>query len=128
MDLRYYQNYRYTSMVYRFSGGIGIPYGNSKALPFEKSFFAGGANGIRAWKARELGPGSLSNEQENEIDQIGNINLELNLEFRFDVTNTIEGAIFLDGGNIWELNQGDTRESTRFEADKLWNDLAIGVG
>lgn len=128
VDLRYYQNYQYSSMVYRFSGGMGLPYGNSKALPFEKSFFAGGANGIRAWKARELGPGSLSDEEANEIDQIGNLNLEVNLEYRFDITNVIEGALFVDGGNIWEINQQDPREDTDFELDKLWNDIAIGIG
>lgn len=128
LDLRFYQNHQYSSMVYRFAGGIGLPYGNSKALPFEKSFFAGGANGIRAWKARELGPGSLSDEEANEIDQIGNMNLEINLEYRFDITNVIEGALFMDGGNIWEFNQSDPREDTNFELDKLWNDVAIGVG
>lgn len=128
VDLRHYRNYQYTSMVYRFSGGIGLPYGNSKALPFEKSFYAGGANGIRAWKARELGPGSLSDEKSNEIDQIGNVNLEVNFEYRFDISNMLEGALFIDGGNIWEMNQKDPREDTNFELGKLWNDFAIGIG
>jgi outer membrane translocation and assembly module TamA len=128
VDFRWYRNYKFSSMVYRFSGGIGLPYGNINAMPFEKSFFAGGANGIRAWGARQLGPGSLPNDQENLVDQIGNIGLEGNVEYRFDITKIIEGAAFIDAGNIWEYNQGDDRPSTQFKVNKLWDDLAIGVG
>lgn len=128
VDFRWYRNHKFTSLVYRLSGGIGVPYGNISAMPFEKSFFAGGANGIRAWGARQLGPGSLPNAEENLVDQIGNINLEGNIEYRFDITKILEGAAFVDAGNIWEYNQGDDRPSTQFKFNKLWDDLAIGVG
>lgn len=128
IDLRIYRNYRFTSLVYRFAAGIGLPYGNIDVMPFEKSFFAGGANGIRAWQARELGPGSLPNTEENQVDQIGNVNLEANVEYRFDITKIIEGAAFVDAGNIWEYKQGDPRPSTEFKFNKLWDDIAIGVG
>ncbi len=128
IDFRWYRNYKFSSMVYRFSGGIGLPYGNINVMPFEKSFFAGGANGIRAWGARQLGPGSLPNSEENLVDQIGNIGLEGNIEYRFDITKILEGAAFIDAGNIWEYNQGDDRPSTQFKVDKIWDDLAIGMG
>ena len=128
IDLRIYRNYRFTSLVYRFAAGLGMPYGNINVMPFEKSFFAGGANGIRAWQARELGPGSLPNDEENQVDQIGNVSLEANVEYRFDITKIIEGAAFVDAGNIWEYKQGDNRPSTEFKFNKLWDDLAIGIG
>lgn len=128
VDLRWYRNYKFTSLVYRLAGGLGIPYGNINSMPFEKSFFAGGANGIRAWGARRLGPGSLPNSEENLVDQIGNVQLEGNIEYRFDITKILEGAAFIDAGNIWEYNQGDERPNTQFKLNKLWDDLAIGVG
>ena len=128
VDFRWYRNYKFTSLVYRLSGGVGLPYGNIKSMPFEKSFFAGGANGIRAWGARRLGPGSLPNSEENLVDQIGNIVLEGNIEYRFDITKILEGAAFVDAGNIWEYNQGNERPSTQFKFDKIWDDLAIGIG
>ncbi len=128
IDFRIYRIYKFTSLVYRLAGGIGIPYGNISVLPFEKSFFAGGANGIRAWQARALGPGSLSNKNENLIDQIGNIKLEGNVEYRFDITKIIKGAAFVDAGNIWEYRQKDPRPETEFKFNKLWDDIAVGAG
>lgn len=128
IDFRYYQNFNYNKLVYRFFGGVGIPYGNSIAMPFEKSFYAGGANGIRAWRARQLGPGTLPDSILQSVDQIGNMQLETNVEFRFPVTNIIEGAAFIDAGNIWNLNQEDSREETKFELNSLWESTAIGIG
>ena len=128
IDFRYYQNFNYNQLVYRFFGGVGIPYGNSIAMPFEKSFYAGGANGIRAWRARQLGPGTLPDSILQSVDQIGNMQLEANVEFRFPVTNIIEGAAFIDAGNIWNLNQEDSREETKFELNSLWESTAIGIG
>jgi outer membrane protein assembly factor BamA len=128
VDFRFYQNFNYNQLVYRFAAGLGIPYGNSVAMPFEKSFYAGGANGIRAWRARELGPGNLPDSIQRAADQIGNMSLEGNLELRFPITSLLEGAAFLDAGNIWNLNQKDSRESTDFELSSLWRGTAIGVG
>lgn len=70
----------------------------------------------------------MPNAEENLVDQIGNISLEGNIEYRFDITKILEGAAFVDAGNIWEYNQGDDRPSTQFKFNKLWDDLAIGVG
>ncbi|MEQ8624065.1 MAG: BamA/TamA family outer membrane protein [Vicingaceae bacterium] len=128
IDFRYYHNFNYNKLVYRFFAGVGIPYGNSIAMPFEKSFYAGGANGMRAWRARQLGPGTLPDSVLQSVDQIGNMQLEANVEFRFPITNVIEGAAFMDAGNIWNLNQDDSREETNFELDRLWEGTAIGLG
>jgi len=129
IDIRFYQQLlKRQQMVYRFSVGLGIPYGNSKAMPFEKSFYAGGANGIRAWRARELGPGSLPDSMASTIDQIGNMKLELNFEYRFPISGILEGAAFLDAGNIWNVEQEDSRPNTEFNTSTIWKATAIGVG
>ncbi len=127
IDFRYYDNFQYSQAVYRIALGVGLPYGNSIALPFEKSYFAGGANGIRAWLPRELGPGNLP-DSANNVDQIGNLKIEANLEYRFSITSILEGAIFTDMGNIWNFNQDESREDTQFKLNKMWDGLAIGTG
>ena len=128
-DLRYYQKLNAkTKMVYRLASGLGVPYGNSEAMPFEKSFFAGGANNIRAWRARELGPGALPDSSESDVDQIGNMQITTNLEYRFPISKLFEGAVFVDAGNIWNVEQEDSRESTEFEFSSLWRSTAMGVG
>ena len=105
VDIRYYKVFpNKLSLVYRFYGGIGIPYGNSSLLPFEKTFFAGGANGMRGWKMYTLGPGSYHNENSSlTFNQIGDIHLEGNVEYRFPVYEFFRGALFFDAGNIWLL-------------------------
>lgn len=128
LDFRFYQNYEYNQIAYRLATGIGIPYGNSVAMPFEKSFYAGGANGIRAWQARQLGPGNLPDSSTSTVDQIGNLSIEGNVEHRFKITKVVEGAAFVDAGNIWNYDQEDSRESTQFELDKVWKGTALGVG
>lgn len=129
LDFRFYQDlYRKTKMVYRVATGIGIPYGNSKAMPFEKSFYAGGANNIRAWRARELGPGALPDSSKSDVDQIGNMQLIGNFEYRFPLSELFEGALFLDAGNIWNVQQEDSRESTEFQFATLWKGTALGLG
>lgn len=127
IDFRYYDNFLYSQAVYRIAVGMGLPYGNSIALPFEKSYFAGGANGIRAWLPRELGPGNLP-DSANNVDQIGNLKIEANLEYRFSITSILEGALFTDLGNIWNFNQEGSREDTQFKLNKMWDGLAIGTG
>lgn len=128
IDFRYYQKFRYNTMVYRFSTGLGMPYGNSIALPFEKSFYAGGANGIRAWLARDLGPGTLPESKESNIDQIGNMTMQANLEYRFPITSVFEGAAFADLGNIWNYKIANAPEETKFKAGNIWEGTAIGLG
>ncbi|TAL59728.1 MAG: outer membrane protein assembly factor [Bacteroidetes bacterium] len=130
LDLRY--NYKFndvSSIVYRGFLGIGIPYGNSKAIPFEKQYFSGGANGIRAWQARSLGPGSYNPGGTTRFfNQTGDIKLEANAEYRFKLFWILEGALFLDAGNIWTYNYDPARLNSQFRFNKFYNDIAIGTG
>jgi outer membrane protein assembly factor BamA len=128
-DLRFYGQTKTTSFVKRINLGIGKPYGNLNALPFEKSYYGGGANDIRAWQARSLGPGSMPDSlSENSLTQIGELKIEGNLEYRFDVTKIIEGAAFVDAGNIWILNEDINRPNAEIKLDRFWQDIAVGVG
>lgn len=128
-DLRFYHSFNQSSkVVLRAAGGIGIPYGNAQALPFEKSFFTGGANTLRAWRARTIGPGSYSAiGVEHVPDKIGDIMLEGNVEYRFDMLGFFEGALFLDVGNIWILAEDTNRPGAQFSTD-FWKEFAIGGG
>lgn len=127
-DFRYYNipNEK-MSTAYRISVGAGLPLENLNVLPFEKSFFAGGANGIRAWQARTLGPGSFRDPEQN-FDKIGDILLEGNLEYRFDVTDILEGAFFIDAGNIWNINEQPARPGAVFAIDRFLGEIAVGAG
>ena len=127
-DFRYYIPLGERSkLVYRLAGGIGVPRQNLKeALPFEKSFFSGGANGMRAWRARSLGPGSFYDSQ-NRFDKIGDVQLEGNVELRFPVISWVEGAFFIDAGNVWLINDDPLRPGGKFTKSFL-NDIAIGSG
>lgn len=130
LDVRY--NYRFNtvgSMVYRGFFGIGIPYGNSKAIPFEKQYFSGGANGIRAWQVRTLGPGSYSlKDTVSFINQTADIKLEANAEYRFKLFWILEGALFLDAGNIWTYRDDPSRPGAQFKLNKFYKDIAVGTG
>jgi len=116
------------SMVYRFYGGIGISYGNSTVLPFEKAFFAGGANGMRGWKMYYLGPGSYHSEEENTFNQIGDIQLEANIEYRFPIYQWIRGALFVDAGNIWLLKETADLPGGKFTFPGFFKQVAIDAG
>lgn len=105
--------------------GIAIPYGNSTSIPFSKSFFAGGANDNRAWTAYSLGPGS--SETTNEFNE-ANLKLAFSIEQRFNIFESLNGAIFLDAGNIWNvLDEVDDNRAT-FSNFKSLKDIAIGSG
>ena len=129
LDLRYYQGLSDRSkIVYRIYSGVGIPKKNlSDALPFEKSFFAGGSNSLRAWRARSLGPGSYF-EDSTRYDKIGDIKFEGNLEARFPISKWIEGAFFVDFGNIWLIGYDSLRPEGKFNWNNVLDDIAIGTG
>lgn len=130
IDMRY--NYivnDVSSIVYRAFIGAGIPFGNSVAIPFEKQYFGGGANGIRAWQVRSLGPGSYANPDEVKfINQTADIKLEANLEYRFKLFWLLEGALFLDAGNIWTYKKDESRPGAQFVLKNVYKDLALGTG
>lgn len=95
----------------RLLAGAGYAYGNSSALPFEQLFTAGGANSLRGWRARTVGPGGAPLDESFEIsNQTGDIHLEANLEFRYPLFWKLWGATFIDAGNIWNLDTGEDRD------------------
>lgn len=116
------------SWVYRFYAGAGVPYGNSKMLPFEKSYFVGGANSIRAWPIRGLGPGTVKpDESVRYHNQTSDMHLEMNAEYRFHIVSALEGAVFADAGNIWALNSSTTDEGAKISRD-FYKQIALGGG
>lgn len=127
-DFRYYRKYRdNSSTVFRVFAGIGVPLTNLSVLPFEKSFFAGGSNGIRAWRAQTLGPGAFQNVV-TTFDRIGELQIEGNFEYRKKLISVLEGAFFVDVGNIWLLNPDPIRPGGEFKADRFLSEIAIGAG
>lgn len=116
------------NFAYRFFAGVGFPFGNSLSLPFEKKYFAGGANSIRAWNVRDLGPGSYKgSDVSNYPNQTADIKLEANIEYRFKLFWILEGALFVDAGNIWAIKE-DMREGALFKFDDFYNEIAVGTG
>jgi outer membrane protein assembly factor BamA len=127
--------YRYGHMIDKTSSvvgraffGIGVPFGNFNVLPFEKKYFTGGANGIRAWQVRSLGPGSYKAPQDAYPNQSSDIKLEANLEYRFKLFWRMEGAFFTDAGNIWAINYKDNREGAVFKINQFYKQIAVGSG
>jgi outer membrane protein assembly factor BamA len=120
--------------------GAGYAFGNSSTLPYIKQFAIGGANSIRAFPARSLGPGTYNVRADPKIvgdssktrtffiDQRGDIKLEGNIEHRFDITKVIKGALFFDAGNIWLWRNDSTRQGGQFHRDKFLKQLAVGTG
>ena len=128
IDFRYYQHLNESSqLVYRAFFGIGIPYGNNHVLPFVKKYFSGGANGIRAWQIRSLGPGSFIDDS-SFPDMAADMKLEANIEYRFDIAWMLKGAFFVDAGNIWAINTYDDRPGALFKFDSFYDEIAIGTG
>ncbi|MES2388346.1 MAG: BamA/TamA family outer membrane protein [Bacteroidota bacterium] len=133
-DYRFYHKITETSMLaMRAYGGYGISYGNSVTMPYVKQFFSGGNNSIRAFQARSIGPGSYRSPDLNNgfsyFDQTGDIKLEANIEYRFDLAFTfLKGAVFLDAGNVWLARPDSSRPGANFQAAKFMSQMAIGTG
>ena len=119
---------RVNTIVGRFFFGVGMPYGNFDVLPFEKKYFTGGANGIRAWQVRSLGPGTYQAPPRSYPNQSGDIKIEGNLEYRFRLIRYLESALFLDAGNIWAINEKDNRPGAQFRPGSFYKQLALGTG
>lgn len=116
------------SIVFRVFGGLGLPYGNSETMPFVKQYYAGGANDIRAWEVRSLGPGSFEPVLSSYNNQTGDLKLEANVEYRFDLFWMFEGAFFIDAGNIWAVNKSESPEVALFKLNNFYNQIAVGTG
>lgn len=119
-----------TSMAAHVGLGIGVPYGNSSMIPFEKRFYAGGANGVRGWGVRTLGPGRYDsrNSVTNFINQCGDIRLFLSVEFRQKLFWVLEGAVFIDGGNIWTIRDYETQPGGVFRFNSFYKEIAAAYG
>ena len=117
-------------LVFHFGLGLAYPYGNSTILPFEKRYFSGGANSVRGWSVRSLGPGRYQDKDGriNFITQTGDLKLDLNLEYRTYLFWKFNGALFLDAGNIWTLRQYDEQPGGQITMKGLINDLAVSYG
>jgi len=117
-------------LIFHVGFGVAYPYGNSKVLPFEKRYFSGGANSVRGWTVRSLGPGRYKDKDGriNFITQTGDLKLDLNLEYRTHLFWKFNGAAFLDAGNIWTLRQYDEQAGGQFSIKGLITDLAVSYG
>lgn len=113
-------------------GGFGIayPYGNSTMVPFEKRFYAGGANGVRGWGVRTLGPGAYDarNSVTDFINQCGDIRLDLSVEYRAKLFWVLEGALFVDAGNIWTIKNYENQPGGEFRFDSFYKQIAAAYG
>ncbi len=131
-DFRTHTKVLYTNtLATRLVIGVGIPYGNSDALPYIKQFFAGGSNSIRAFPARSIGPGNFNPNRESQavfVDQTGDIRLEANLELRFPIAGSFKAAIFADAGNVWLYNYDPKRPGGQFSFNSFLRQSALGTG
>lgn len=133
IDYRYYRIFdKNNRVVYRIMAGAGLPYGNREVLPFIKSYYGGGANSMRAWSIYSLGPGSYTDKDDNNdqpfFDRYGDIKLEANIEYRFNIYRFFEGAFFVDAGNVWYSRKNPDFPGGNFELEYFIDDIAIGVG
>lgn len=118
------------SLAFHVGGGIGFPYGNSRVLPFEKRFYAGGANGVRGWSVRTLGPGGYNshNSVSYFINQCGDIRLDMNVEYRAKLFWVLEGGAFIDAGNIWTIHEYENQPDGMFRFNTFWKQIAWSYG
>lgn len=121
------------TLAYRLNLGFAKPYSDNNILPYEKYFFSGGSNGIRAWRPRRLGPGSYTPLDENGIyddrfEQFGEIILEGSVEIRRKLFGFVDGALFVDAGNIWTFEEEEGRPGGKFNFDSFFKEIAIGTG
>ena len=110
--------------------GVAYPYGNSRVLPFEKRYFSGGANSVRGWSVRELGPGKFkgTDGRIDFINQTGDIKLDLNAELRSSLFWKFQGAVFVDAGNIWTLRNYAEQPGGQFKFSEFYKQIAVAYG
>ena len=130
-DYTYTRNFNSRNALAAHVGfGIAVPYGNSRMVPFEERFYAGGANSVRGWSARTLGPGCYDsrNSVSDFINQCGDIALNLNLEYRAKLFWVLEGALFVDAGNIWTIRDYASQPGGLFRFDRFYKQIALAYG
>lgn len=115
----------------RFLVGVGYAYGNSEVMPYSEQFYIGGANSIRAFTVRSIGPGSYrppADDSDGYLDQTGDFKLEANIEYRFGIMGRLNGAVFLDAGNVWLLKNDPNRPGAELKWKGLLDEIALGTG
>ena len=128
VDFAHYFHFDYhRQLVFHVGFGIAYPYGNSNVLPFEKRYFSGGANSVRGWSVRSLGPGNYSKGDTaiDFINQTGDMKLDVNLEYRAHLFWKFGGALFVDAGNIWTLRNYEAQSGGQFRFSEFWKQLAV---
>jgi outer membrane protein insertion porin family len=131
IDARNYLNFKSSKIAVRLFAGVGKPYGNSSTLPYIKQYFSGGPNSVRAFLINSLGPGTYQQQTKDGslfIQQGGDVKLETNLEYRFNIFSYFKGAIFTDAGNIWLLKSDPAALSSPFAFSNFYKEIAIGSG
>lgn len=135
VDLRFYRTLsRDREVASRFQLGLARAYGNSNQVPFIKQFSAGGSNGIRAFQARSLGPGSYIPPDTAQsgsnffLDQTGDILIEGSIEYRTKLIGVLEGALFMDAGNVWLWNENPSKPEGKFQFNRFYREIAFGTG
>lgn len=121
---------RRNSLVFHAGAGVAVPYGNTTILPFEKRFYSGGANSVRGWSVRTLGPGSYNsnNSVSSFMEQCGDIRLDLNLEYRARLFWVFELAAFIDAGNIWTIRSYENQPGGVFKFNEFYKQIAVAYG
>ncbi len=132
-DFDYTHNIRFdynNALVFHFGLGIAYPYGNSTILPFEKRYFSGGANSVRGWSVRGLGPGRYTGRDGNIdfINQTGDMKIDINMEYRAHLFWKLNGALFVDAGNIWTLRNYEEQPGGMFRFSEFLKELAVSYG
>lgn len=126
VDYRYYLHFNQDNIVvFRAFSGAAFVLDDFSVVPFEQLYFSGGANSVRGWQQRTLGPGVFVDE-DNFFDRLGEVKIEGNIEYRFPVTKVIKGAVFVDAGNVWNFRTA--ADPSNFELDKFYQQLAISPG
>ncbi|MDR1667844.1 MAG: outer membrane protein assembly factor [Bacteroidales bacterium] len=141
VDLRYYHTINSNNrIVSRLFAGAGLPYGNSKktaddgttlaSMPFEKKYYSGGTLSMRGWRMRSLGPGSYRDSVTVSAypNNTGDIKLEANLEYRFKLVSVVEGALFVEAGNVWDMHRDDKRPGADFTFKRFYREIALDAG
>lgn len=131
LDYTYNHSFdRRNALVLHIGAGAAVPYGNSTILPFEKRFYSGGANSVRGWSVRTLGPGRFNgdNSVSSFMEQCGDIRLDLNMEYRAKLFWVFEMAAFIDAGNIWTIRSYENQPGGVFKFDSFYKEIAAAYG
>ena len=129
-DLSFSQNIivdERNSLAYHIGLGIAYPYGNAAVIPFEKRYFSGGANSVRGWSVRGLGPGTFAGDG-NFLNQSGDIKFDASVEYRTKLFWILRGALFVDAGNIWTIRKYDSQPGGQFKFNEFYKQLAVAYG